>query len=215
MNGAAIYLVDDHPMLREGLRTTLVAAGHRVVGEAGEPATALADLQRLRPEVALLDMHLGEHSGLGLLERIRERGLPVRCLVVSMSAHPRHVAHALRLGAVGYVLKGASADELLTAVELARRGGRYLSPALGDAVDAAVPVTEDDRRLEALSLREQQIVQLVVRGRSSTEIGRHLHLSPKTVDSYRSRLMTKLGVPDVPALVRLAIRGGLLDADEP
>ena len=165
--------------------------------------------------MVLLDLHLNQRSGFELLTELQRRKVEVRTIVLTMSAQPRHVAESLRLGATGYVLKGASAAELVIAIETVLQGRRYLG---GDVADLAVQgLTERDSAsaIESLSARERQIVLLVVRGRSSTEIGVLLHLSPKTVDSYRSRLMAKLGVADVPALVRFAIRTELIDAQEP
>ena len=210
-----VYLVDDHTLLRDGLRSVLEAAGHRVVGESDDPTQALAQIQRLAPAVLLLDLNLGQRSGFELLTELQQRRLPVLSIVLTMSAQPRHVAEALRLGAAGYVLKGASAAELLAAIAAVLLGRRFLG---GDVADLAVRgLTEPDSAaaLHSLSARERQITLLVVRGRSSAEIGALLHLSPKTVDSYRSRMMAKIGVADLPALVRFAIRNGLVDADEP
>lgn len=209
-----VYLVDDHTLMRDGLHKVLEAAGHRVVGESADPTEALADIARLTPRVLLLDLNLGQRSGFELLTELRRRNLDVRTIVLTMSAQPRHVAEALRLGAAAYVLKGASAVELLDAIDAVLQGRRHLG---SDVAELAVQgLTERDRgvALDSLSARERQIVMLVVRGKSSAEIGELLHLSPKTVDSYRSRLMGKLGVADVPALVRFAIRAGLIDAEE-
>lgn len=206
-----LYLVDDHLMVREGLRAVLEAASHSVVGESAEPTQALADLIRLAPDVLLLDLSIGERSGFEVLAELQRRALPVRCVVLTMSAQPRHVAEALRLGALAYVLKGSPTSELLRAIESVIRGRRHLS---ADVADLAVQAltNDDDDRFTTLSPRERQIVAMVVQGKSSAAIGQQLHLSPKTVDTYRSRLMGKLGVGDVPALVRLAIRHGLIDA---
>lgn len=208
-----IYLVDDHVLMRDSLKAVLEEAGHRVVGETADPTQALAELQVLAPAVLLLDLNLGARSGLELLEQLQQRGLGVRTLVLTMSAQPRDIIEARRLGARGYVLKGAPARELLVAVDTVLQGGQYLAPELAAkaAVHAAVPAAG----LTALSARERQVVLGVVRGLSSSAIGQQLHLSPKTVDSYRSRLMFKLGAADVPALVRLAVREGWIGvADE-
>lgn len=210
-----IYLVDDHVMLRDGLRAVLATGGHRVVGESDDPTVALADLQRLQPALLLLDLHLGVRSGFELLTEIGRRRLPLRTLVLTMSAQPRHVAEAMRLGAAGYVLKGASAAELLGAIDAVLKGQRHLGGEVAELAVQGLTAAPGEVALDSLSARERQVVAMVVRGRSSAEIGAELHLSPKTVDSYRSRLMAKLGVGDVPALVRFAIRTGLIDADEP
>ena len=103
----SIYLVDDHTIVREGLRALLEGGGYEVVGESADPTVALADLQRLRPDLLLLDLNLDRRSGLELLTELQRRSLPVRCIVLTMSAQPRNVAEALRLGAAGYLLKGS------------------------------------------------------------------------------------------------------------
>lgn len=210
-----IYLVDDHKLMRHGLRALLEGAGHRVVGEAAAPAPALADIERLRPDVLLLDLGLGSHTGFELLAELQRRQLPTRTVVVSMSEQPHHVAEALRLGALGYVLKDAASVELLLAVERVVRGQRYLVGAVAELVkQARLTPSAEAELLDSLSMRERQVLLYVVRGLSSAGIGERLHLSSKTIDSYRSRMMSKLGVGDVPALVRLAIRNGLIDASE-
>jgi DNA-binding NarL/FixJ family response regulator len=207
-----LYLVDDHTLLRDGLRAVLQGAGHQVVGESADPTQALAELRELGPVVVLLDLHLGQRSGFELLTELQRRAPEVRAIVLTMSAQPRHVAEALRLGAAGYVLKGSPASQLLEAVDAVDKGQRFLG---SDVADLAVQglTAPGDGALDTLSARERQIVLMVVQGQSSTEIGRALHLSPKTVDSYRSRIMAKLAIPDVPALVRFAIRHGLIAAD--
>lgn len=209
-----IYLVDDHLILRDGLRAVLEGAGHRVVGESADPVEALADLQRLKPALLLLDLSLGERSGFELLTELRRRELPTRCIVLTMSAQPQHVVEALRLGAVGYVLKGSSSSELLLAIDAAAQGRRHLGSDVAELALQALSGDPVPDRLAALSARERQIIAMVVRGQSSATIGAQLHLSPKTVDTYRSRLMHKLGVPDLAALLRFAVRSGLIDPQE-
>lgn len=209
-----VYLVDDHALMRDGLRAVLEDAGHRVVGEAEHPTPALADLQRLQPAILLLDLNLGERSGLELLEQVQLRKLPVRTIVLTMSAQARHVADALRLGAAGYVLKGAPASEVLRAIDAVLAGRRHLGPEAAELAVHGLTASPDAQALATLSVREQQVLLLVVRGQTSAAIAEALNLSPKTVESYRSRLMAKLGVDDVTGLVRLAIREGLISADE-
>jgi DNA-binding NarL/FixJ family response regulator len=167
---------------------------------------------RLDPEVLLLDLNLGGRSGLELQAELQHRHLPVRTVVLTMSAQPHQVAEALQLGACGYVLKGSPATELMAAIELAVQGKKFLGANVADlALEAFTQKDEDP--LSLLSPRERQIILMVVRGESSAAIGVTLHLSPKTVATYRSRLMKKLGVHDVPGLVRLALRYKLIDAE--
>jgi two-component system invasion response regulator UvrY len=210
---SSIYLVDDHALLREGLRAVLEAAGHRIAGESADPTEALGALLRDPPELLLLDLSLGERSGFELLSELHRRHHAVRTIVLTMSAQPRHVAEAMRLGAAGYVLKGSSSGELLRAIEAVAQGRRHLGAEVAELAATALTAPGGDP-LDVLSPRERQIVAMVVRGQSSALIGEALHLSPKTVDTYRSRLMHKLGVADVPALVRLAVRTGLIDAGD-
>jgi two-component system, NarL family, invasion response regulator UvrY len=207
-----IYIVDDHAMVRDGLRAVLEDAGHCVVGESQQPTQALDDLRRLEPGILLLDLNLGDRSGFELLDRLQRRALPTRTIVVTMSEQPHDVAEAMRLGAAGYVLKGAPAREVLSAVDSVAGGGQHLGAHVTRLAERAI---DDANRsaLTELSLRERQVLLMVVRGATSAAIGEQLHLSPKTVESYRSRMMVKIGVKDLPALVRFAIREGLLAID--
>lgn len=207
-----LYLLDDHTIVREGLRAVLEAAGLSVVGESDSVTTALSDIERLLPDVVLLDLGLRERSGLDLLSQLAGRGLPTRVLVLTVSDRPWHVSEAIRLGAAGYVLKGASGEELRRAIDDVMKGGTHFSGAVAaNAADAASGQAPDP--MAALSARERQIMRMVVAGMSSAAIGTELHLSPKTVDTYRSRLMAKLGVHDLANLVRVAVRLGVIDGD--
>jgi two-component system, NarL family, invasion response regulator UvrY len=207
-----IYLIDDHLIVRAGLRALLESAGHTIVGEGADITQALSEVNRLEPEVVLLDLHLDGRSGFEVLAELQRRHQSARVIVLSMSDQPRNVAEALRMGASGYVLKGAASTELLAAVESVAMGRRYLGAGLTDI--AVQGLTTDADKGSTLSPRERQILVMVARGKSSAAIGDELHLSPKTVDTYRSRLMAKLELADVPALVRWAIREKLIDLDD-
>jgi two-component system invasion response regulator UvrY len=206
-----LYLLDDHTIVREGLRAVLEAGGMSVVGESDSVTEALADIIRLVPDVVLLDLGLRERSGLDLLSQLAGRGLPTKVIVLTVSDRPWHVAEATRLGASGYVLKGASGDEVIKAINDVLHGRTHFSGAVAArAVEAANGQAPDP--MAALSARERQIMRMVVAGMSSAAIGTELHLSPKTVDTYRSRLMAKLGVHDLANLVRVAVRLGVIDS---
>ncbi len=207
-----IYLIDDHLIVRAGLRALLESAGHTIVGEGADITQALSEVNRMEPEVVLLDLHLDGRSGFEVLAELQRRNLSARVIVLSMSDQPRNVAEALRMGASGYVLKGAASTELLAAVEAVALGRRYLGAGLTDI--AVQGLTTDADKGSTLSPRERQILVMVARGKSSAAIGEELHLSPKTVDTYRSRLMAKLELADVPALVRWALREKLIDLDD-
>jgi len=205
-----VYLVDDQLILRDGLKALLSAAGHAVVGASSNPTQALAEAQQLQAQVMLLDLGLGDRSGFEVLQSLRQRGSSIKVLVLTMSTQPRDVAEAVRLGAAGYVLKDAGAEELLQALAAVADGRRYFGPQVADLALQALANDAPADRFAALSPRERQIVTMVVNGLSSSAIGEQLHLSPKTVDTYRSRVMAKLGVSGVTALVRLAVREGLV-----
>ena len=214
MSGSArIYLVDDHAMVRQGLRALLTEAGHEVVGDSGDVTVALAELQRLAPDIVTVDLSLGTRSGMELLAELQRRQLPCRPLVLTMSAQPRHVGMALKLGACGYVLKGSPSEELLQAIATLRAGRRHLGQGVAELAARALAEGAGDDPFASLSVRERQVVTMVVDGHSSNDIATALHLSPKTVDSYRSRLMAKLGAAEVTALVKLALRHGLISND--
>jgi DNA-binding NarL/FixJ family response regulator len=208
-----LFLIDDHTVMREGLRTLLESSGHVVVGEASELTPAIAAIAATAPDIVLLDLHLGMRSGLEVLVELSRRRIESRVIVLTMSNQPRHVAEAMRLGACGYVLKGAPSDELLRAIETVASGGRHLA---NEEANLAVKGLTDagGQDLESLSPRERQILVMVAKGATSASIGEELHLSPKTVDTYRSRLMAKLGLGDVSAIVRWAIRHQLIGLDE-
>jgi len=210
---ARIYLVDDHAMVRQGLRALLTEAGHDVIGDSGDITAALAELTQLTPDIVLVDLSLGTRSGMELLAELQRRQIPTRPLVLTMSAQPRHVGMALKLGACGYVLKGSPSEELLQAIAALRSGRRHLGEGVAELAARALAQDDGEDPFASLSVRERQVVTMVVDGHSSSEIATTLHLSPKTVDSYRSRLMAKLGAADVTALVKLALRHGLINND--
>ena len=205
-----IYLIDDHALLRDGLRVVLEKNGHQVIGESADLTRGAVEVRELEPDVVVLDLHLGPRSGLELLEDLHKRKAATRAIVLTMSSQPRNVSECLRNGAAAYLLKGGPSHELLVAIRHVLTGRTFLGEGVS-ALMAAVPPEGDG--LAALSARERQIVVLVEQGHSSTEIGRMLHLSPKTVDTYRSRLMAKLGTPDLPALVRYALTKGLIEPE--
>jgi two-component system, NarL family, invasion response regulator UvrY len=208
-----LYLVDDHAIVREGLRAVLEAASFTVVGESDEPVSAFEQIVRLQPDVVLLDLSLGDRSGMELLAQLQPRALSTRVVVLTMSDQPRNIAEAIRLGAAGYVLKGSSGAEVVRAIHNVAQGRRHFSETVADRAIEALSSGQTTDPIARLSARERQILELVVRGQSSAAIGAVLHLSSKTVDTYRSRLMAKLGVRDLASLVRLAVREGIVDSE--
>ena len=203
-----VLLVDDHAVMREGLAALLTAAGIDVIGTASNGREAVRLARELTPDVVVMDISMPDLNGIEAARQIRVRAPSVRIVILSMHANREHVHQALSAGATGYVLKEAAATEVVTAVRAVAAGRRYLSPAIEAAMlEAGGSATRGP--LESLSTRERQVLQLVVEGGSSAEIARTVHLSPKTVETYRSRLMKKLGVANVTALVKFAVQHGL------
>lgn len=210
---STLYLVDDHVIVREGMRALFEAAGFDVVGEAGDVAIAAADIARLVPDVVLLDLLLGEHSGMDLLRVLQQNKSRSRVIVLTMAEQARYISEAVKLGAAGYVLKGSDGAEVVRAIHDVLEGRRHFSGPVAERLVDSIGAPQHANALATLSARERQILELVVRGNSSATIGASLALSPKTVDTYRSRLMAKLSVRDLASLVRLAVREGVIDSD--
>jgi len=209
-----VVLADDHAVVREGLRLLLEAQEDiRVVGQAGTGREVIAEAGRLGPQVVVMDISMPDLSGIEATRLVKQRYPEIAVVILSMHVSTEHVFQALSAGAIGYVLKESAGDDLVAAVRAAAGGRRFLSDRINASVlDDYVARRRDARgesALARLSARERQVLRAVVEGRTSAAIAAELHLSPKTVETYRSRLMAKLGVRDLPALVKLAIQHGL------
>ena len=203
-----VLLVDDHAVMREGLAALLSRAGIDVIGTASNGREAVRLARELVPDAVVMDISMPDLNGIEATRQIRVRAPSVRVVMLSMHANREHVHQALAAGADGYVLKDSAAAEVAAAVRAVAAGRRYLSPSIEAAMlEAGGSAARGP--VESLSTRERQVLQLVVEGGSSAEIARTVHLSPKTVETYRSRLMKKLGVHDVTALVKFAVQHGL------
>lgn len=206
-----ILLADDHAVVRDGLRALLEASPDlTVVGSAANGREAVDAVARLQPEVVVMDIAMPELNGIDATREILRRRPATKVVILSMHATSEHIFRVLEAGALGYLLKDAAGQEVAQAVRTVRDGRRYLSQSVSALMaDDLLRRGQPESPLASLSARERQILQRVVEGRSSAEIAAALSLSPKTVDTYRSRLMQKLGVQDLPALVRFAIQHGL------
>jgi len=205
-----VMIADDHQLMREGLRALLASAADiAVIAEVGDGREAVRRAEELRPDVVIMDIAMPVLNGIEAALILRRTCPATRIVMLSMYSTSEHVYRALEAGAAGYLLKESAGTEVLAAVRAVHAGGRYLSKAVADLVQAWDARANHGSPLERLSARERQVLQLVVEGKSSAEIARTVHLSPKTVETYRSRIMGKLGVGDVPALVKFAIQHGL------
>ncbi len=213
-----VLLADDHAVMRQGLRLLLEAESDiEVIGEAENGRVAYRQAKAHRPNVVILDVAMPELNGIEAAEKIHSFDRSIRIIVLSMYSTKEHIFRALRAGAMGYILKESAAAEVLEAVREVSRGRRYLSSKVSDEVVEAflrpADRSEIETPLERLSSREREILQMVAEGKSSGQIGEILYLSPKTVDTYRSRLMRKLGIGDIAGLVRFAVRHGIVRAE--
>lgn len=210
-----VFIADDHAIVRDGLRLLLQSqADLEVVGEAANGREAVAQVPRLRPDIAIVDLSMPELNGIDVIRRLHETCPSTQVIVLSMYSTAEHIYHALQAGARGYLVKECSVVEVIQAVRAVHAGRTYMSQKISDTVVSEyLRQHESSVRsaspVERLSAREREILQFVVEGKSSAEIAELLFLSPKTVETYRSRLMRKLDVGDIPALVKFAILHGL------
>ena len=205
-----IVLVDDHALVREGVARLLEQEPDlRVVGSFDDDAVAVRFVARAQPEVAILDVAMPRASGIDVARRLRAVSPKTQLLMLSMHARAEYVQQALWAGASGYVLKESAGEEVVAAVRAVRAGKRYLSAKIRAC---ALDDRASEDPLERLSAREMEVLKLVVEGNTSLEVATRLGVSPKSIDTYRSRLMTKLDLEHLPALVKFAVRRGLTSA---
>ncbi len=210
----SVFLADDHRIMRDGLRKLIEARPDmRVVGESGEGRETISEVCRRKPDVVLLDIAMPGLNGIEAAREIRRRCPEVEVVMLSMHSTTEHIYRALEAGARGFLLKECAGSEVIEAVRAAKAGRRYLSVKMPESeVEAYLKRREAGKTaspLDRLSPREREILQLVVEGQSSADIAKIVFLSPKTVETYRSRLMKKLGVADLTELIRYAVANGL------
>ncbi|MBC7234445.1 MAG: response regulator transcription factor [Chloroflexi bacterium] len=218
MNQIRLLIVDDHPVVRAGLKTLLsVQPDMVVVGEAADGEAALEQVAALRPDIVIMDITLGGFSGLEATRQIKKRFPETKVLVLTMHESEEYLRLMLEAGATGYVLKKAANTELVVAIRAVQRGEIYLYPSftrilLADRFHGHEGVNRSAQdSIERLSDRERQVLRLVAQGYTSREIAEQLYLSARTIETYRSRLMSKLGIKSRVGLVRFALSQGLLD----
>lgn len=208
-----VLVVDDHTIVRQGLIALLAnSPAILVVGEAGTGATALEAATQLQPDVVLLDLSLPDLPGTTVIQRMAEVAPAARVLVLSMHDGEEYVRPAVAAGARGYLVKGSGLGDLVAALAAVAAGQAFFSPS---AAASLLPThgkepSTDTERLAALSARERQVLELVVRGLTSSEVGERLGIAQKTVEVHRANLSAKLNVRDLPSLVRFAVRTGLV-----
>ena len=222
MKKIRILIADDHAVLQAGLESMLNAESDMlVVGAAADGFACIRQATALRPDVILLDINMPNCNGLDALSQLRTQAVHSKVLVLTMHDDPLYLRQVMSAGAAGYVLKQAAGNELLAAIRAVHEGGVYLHPAhaklllspAGPAAPAptATPRTAAQQRFDTLSEREAQLFRLVALGYRNQEIADELVLSVKTVETYKSRMMDKLGITSRIALMQMAIELGVLD----
>ncbi len=213
MNCLRVLLVEDHALVRAGMRALLQKIdGLEVISDVGDGWEAVKSVQTDAPDLVLMDIAMPGLNGLDATSRIVKESPNTRVILLSMHANEEYLQQALQVGASGYLLKGAELAELELAIRTVGKGERYLTPAVAKYAIEAYRGKSDGPSgpLAKLSMRQREILQLIAEGRTTKEIASYLNLSVKTVETHRSQLMERLEIHDVPGLVRFAIRVGLI-----
>jgi len=211
-----IFLADDHSVLRDGLGMLLeTQPDFKVVGAASNGREAIEQIQKLEPNIAILDIAMPEVNGLDVARYVNRNCPNTQVIMLSMHRTTEHIIQALEAGARGYVLKESAGDEVIGAIRAAQSGGRYLSQAVSSvALDYYVrQAGTRSSPLDRLNEREREILCLLADGQTSVEISERLTLSPRTVDNYRSVIMQKLNIHHLPGLVKFAIQHGVISLE--
>ena len=202
-----VLLADDHPLFREGVRLLLEQEGFNVVGEASDGAEAVALAEQLSPDVITLDLSMPVLNGIQAAQKIRSR-TKAKIILLTMYEDEEYMVEALRVGVNGYVLKMQTESELAYTINVVAEGAFYLGPNIPPSVIEAL-TNKDKVVSNPITAREQQVIDLIAEGLSTREIAKSLGLSPKTVESHRSRIMQKLHFKQTSQLVCYAVRSQL------
>ena len=214
MNQIRVLLADDHKLVRAGIRSLLERLPElEVVAEASDGREAIELVEKLEPQIVLMDLAMPEVNGLEATQHLTRTFPKVRVIILSIYSDEEHVYQSLRAGAAGYLMKGAATEELELAIRSVARGETYLSPPVSKPV-----IMEYIRRTnvglssrEGLSARQTQVLKLIAEGKTTKQVALELEISVKTVETHRSALMKRIGVRDVAGLVRYAVKVGLVD----
>lgn len=217
MSRIRVLIADDHGLVRAGIRALLEKhSGIEVVGEASNGSETLLMVSQHQPDIVLLDIAMPEPNGLEVVRHLLKDFAKVRCIILSMHADEEHVWQALKAGAAGYLVKGASLEELELAIKSVAHGETYLSPVVsGPVIKEYIRRTSPDADSppgDALTPRQREILHWIAEGKSTKQIALILNVSVKTIESHRALLMRRVGVHDIASLVKYALRIGLVDS---
>lgn len=205
---ATIVLAEDHPFVREGIRSYLTTTRpHTVVAECASGLAALSSVNEHRPDLLLVDLRLPEMDGLEVIRRVHKEHPLIRIIVISMHSDSAYVSRAVRNGANGYVLKNSDVQDLAHAIDIVLDGGTWFSPSVSTSIDSAGTVSDP---YDDLTPREREVLQLVAEGRTASDIKDVLFISARTVEKHRSNLMKKLDLRSHAEVIRYALQRGLI-----
>lgn len=207
-----VVICDDHPVYREGLRSLLTEIGVEVVGESSDGGDSIALVRNTMPDVVIMDLHLPGLSGIEATKRLLAENSDLAVLILTMLEDRSSLFAALRAGARGYLLKGAGHDDIERALDTVRRGDLFIASGIADEFRSGISARDQSRAFPQLTPREHEVLSLVARGRSNTEIASDLILSDKTVRNVVSSVMSKLGVDSRAGAVAKARDAGLGEA---
>jgi DNA-binding NarL/FixJ family response regulator len=213
----SIVLADDHSIVREGLAAFCDARPElHIAGQCSDGMAAVEMIRSVVPDFAIIDLHMPKLHGLEVIRKVREANCPCKLVVLSISRDEKMVLEALRAGANGYLLKDGPARHLLDAINYIQDGGVYISPLLRREYLLEAPrKAPSEDPLASLSRREYEVFSFLVDGMRPKDIAKLLDISPKTVDTYRSNIMRKLGIHDLVGLVKFAINRNLTSVSTP
>jgi len=210
-----VLIADDHPIVRKGMRSILEnEPGIRVVGEAEDGTQAIEAVEKLKPDVLVVDMMMPGHNGLEVIRQAKKYFPAMHILVLSMHSNEAYVAEAFNRGASGYILKDTGPADLVQGVKEVVTGRRYLSEQLSESLIGTYSKNIRMDSYETLTNREREILQLAAEGNTSTEIAQRLSISRRTVETHRANFMDKLGMRNQTDLVMFAIKRGILIMEE-
>jgi len=213
INHTTVVVADDHVIVRQGIKRLLEDSGVHVIGEASDGLEAIKLAETMQPDLLICDMNMGAMNGLEVTKRVTKMFPQIKIIILSMFGDDSYVIEALRAGAIAYVLKGSTSTDLLQAIKDAIDGKHHLSETLSErAVNNYIQkvASPSSEPFDTLSMREREVMQMVVQGMTSAEIGKKLFISPRTVDIHRANLMRKLGLRTRTDLVKIAQRQGIL-----
>jgi DNA-binding NarL/FixJ family response regulator len=206
-----VLLGDDHALILDGIRAVLQVQ-YDVVGQAGDGRALVMASEKLKPDVVILDISMPLLNGFEAAKQIKKERAATKLIFLSQHLNPAYLRQALKIGASGYVLKSGATQELHTAIQKVLKGETFISPAFGEDVIAGLwsRTGEVSEQAEELTDRQREILKLIIDGKANKEIADIIHVSVKTVEFHRARLMDRLGVRSVAELTKVALQQGLI-----